>query len=67
MLFDDFLVLACDDLDDAVDRMLAVTRVDALGTVAEPEVAASLEAGQPLDLGPAHILGYAGGRPCFRR
>ena len=43
-LLDHLLILAGDDLGDLVDTVLAVTRVDPLGTVAEPEVVAPLEA-----------------------
>jgi hypothetical protein len=40
--------------------VLLVTRIDPLGAVAEPEVAAALEARGPLDFGPAQLLGDAG-------
>ena len=38
-----FLVLASDDLGDLVDPVDRVARIDALRTVAEPEVAATLQ------------------------
>ena len=53
------LVLAGDDLDDPVDRMLAVARIDPLGRVAEEEVAAALQARNLLDQRPANLLGDA--------
>ena len=45
----DRLVLAGDDLDDPVDRMLAVAGIDPLGRVAEEEVAAALQPRHFLD------------------
>ena len=58
-LLDHLLILAGDDLGDLVDTVLAVARVDPLGTVAEPEVAAPLEAADLLDPRAAQILGHA--------
>ena len=40
-LLDDLGVLPCDDLCDAIDRVLAVARIDALGTIAQTEIVAS--------------------------
>src|SRR5205085_2038169 len=59
-LLDDFSILAGDHLGDLVDRVLAVARVDALGAIAEAEVASALEARNSLDLGAANVFRYAG-------
>ena len=56
----DLVILAGDDLDDPVDRMLAVARIDPLGRIAEEEIRAAVEARHLLDQRPANLLGDAG-------
>ena len=52
-------ILAGDHLDDAVDRMLPVAGIDALGRVAEEEVAAAHQARNLLEQRPANVLRHA--------
>lgn len=55
-----FLVLAGHDLDDLLQRMLAVARIDPLGAVAQLEIDAAAQAGHFLQLRSADFLGGAG-------
>jgi hypothetical protein len=59
-LVGDRLALAGDDLDDPVDRMLAVAGIHPLGRISEEEVAAALQPGDARDQRPAKVLGDAG-------
>ena len=52
--------VARDDLDDLRQRVLLVARVDALGRVADEEVASSMQARVLLEDGHADLLGGAG-------
>ncbi len=54
------LVLPRDHLGDLLERMLAVARVDALGTIAELEIRPALKAGSRLQRGRTNLFGHAG-------